>query len=193
MDKSIISKYDEANLALNNNGVFVADTVKGISAVRTQMSIARKVSGFGKGKQNLLDQNLPITQGVTTFDKMKLPSDKNYVVLGVKVLQSTDVALAVEVANFKAVSSPEIKNGSLAIKQDGQIAKWDIAELTPSSDTNGDVGKDYFECTPFRLQGNSDIEIETAFTGNATDGHSIKVVLDVIEEGNNAKVSQSAC
>jgi hypothetical protein len=186
MEKSIISRYDEANQAVNTAGVFAVDQNKGMAGVRTQMSIARKVTGFGKGKQNLLDQNLPVTEGVTTFDKSKLPSDKTYLVLGVKVLESADVALAVEVSNFEAVESAEMKNGSLTIKQDGQIVKLNIQECTPSAI------REYFETSPFRLQGSTDVEIETAFTGNTTDGHSIKVILDVIEETSNAKVAAAA-
>ena len=188
---TIISKMAEANSVVNANGVFPLDAERGIAGVRTQMYIAKKVTGFGTGKHNLLDGKLDPKVGVTTFEKSKLPSNKTYLVLGVKVLQSTDVASDVQVSNFNSVSSPEIKNGDISIKQDGQIVKLNIGECTPEADADGKTGKQYFECTPFRLQGSSDVEIETEFTGNTTDGHSIKVVLDVIEETVNAKVRAS--
>lgn len=186
MEKSIINRYDEANQAVNVAGVFAVDQKKGVAGVRTQMFIARKVTGFGKGKQNLLDQNLPITEGVTSFDKAKLPSDKTYLIMGIKVLESSDIEVDVELSNFIPVTSPEMKNGSITIKQDGQIAKLNIQECTPSAI------REYFETSPFRLQGSVDVEIETAFTGNTTVGHSIKVILDVVEETSNAKVSSAA-
>lgn len=188
---TIIGKMAEANSVVNANGVFPLDAQKGIAGVRTQMYIARKVTDFGNGKHNLLDGKLDPKVGVTTFEKSKLPSDKTYLVLGIKVLQSEDDALAVELSSWKPVLSPVIHNGNIAIKQDGQIVKLNIGECTPSADANGDTGKEFFECTPFRLQGSNDVEIETEFTGNPTAGHSVKVVLDVIEETVNAKVAAS--